>query len=154
MAKEDGKGKSNKWTKKEDQQLSELFRKGFKNHGLNPRDLSAKAVHHAQEKFFPGRTYKSFSQLYRRKARAYNLGEALSGARRNCKIVYHGVSICVLALVFSLLSQLQVIKPRKSLRTRTRPKFQKICRRKLTLVKTQCLRTKKKRTFHQYPSQP
>lgn len=78
MAKE----KVPKWNKGDDKKLAELFRRGKKDHGINSKDLSKEQIHSVIEKFFPERTYKSFAQLYRTKARAFNLGLSLDGARR------------------------------------------------------------------------
>jgi hypothetical protein len=37
------KGKAKKWGKADDKHLAELFRKGAKNRGINPKDLSKKS---------------------------------------------------------------------------------------------------------------
>jgi hypothetical protein len=78
MAKE----KTPKWNKGDDKKLAELFRRGKKDHGVNSKDLSKESIHKVIEKFYPERNYKSFAPLFRTKARAYNLGQSLAGARR------------------------------------------------------------------------
>jgi hypothetical protein len=72
--------KPKKWSKIDDKTLHELFRRGPRSKGINPKDLSKKNIELAITKFFPGRNYRSFSQLFRNKARAFNLGQTLSGA--------------------------------------------------------------------------
>jgi hypothetical protein len=78
MAKE----KTRKWNKGDDKKLAELFRRGRKDQGVNSQDLSKEYIQKVIEKFYPERNYKSFAPLFRTKARAYNLGQSLAGARR------------------------------------------------------------------------
>jgi hypothetical protein len=71
-----------KWNKGDDKKLAELFRRGKKDHGVDSKDLTKENIHKVIEKYYPDRNYKSFAPLFRTKARAYNLGQSLAGARR------------------------------------------------------------------------
>ena len=57
-----------KWSKADDKKLAELFRKSPSKGGVSTRDLSAKTVRAVGEKHWPGREYKSFGPLFRKKA--------------------------------------------------------------------------------------
>jgi hypothetical protein len=81
------KAKKAKWNKGDDKKLAELFRRGKKDHGIDSKDLSKEYIEKVIEKFFPDRNYKSFNQLYRGKARAFNLGQSLAGGRRGKSVI-------------------------------------------------------------------
>jgi hypothetical protein len=73
-----------KWGKEDDVKLAELFRRGARNGGVSTTDLGAKAVKAVNQEHFPERDYKNFGPLFRKKARAWNLNETLSGGRSEC----------------------------------------------------------------------
>ena len=69
------------WGKNEDLKLHRLFKLRVDRGGINPRDLTQKAIKEVQEEHFPDRPYKSFAPLFRNKARRWNINHALLGAR-------------------------------------------------------------------------
>ena len=72
------------WTKANDAILFELFRKGANRGGISAKDLKPKDIHGVLERFYKGsdRNYENFAALFRRKARAFELAQELSGARK------------------------------------------------------------------------
>jgi hypothetical protein len=75
--------KAKSWTKDDDVRLAALFRRGHRNGGLDPKNLSKKYIEETViAKFWPGKNYKSFRQTYVPKARAYSINQTLEGARR------------------------------------------------------------------------
>lgn len=70
------------WNKIDDAKLAELFRKPPSRGGVSSSDLSQQHIEQVRSKHWPDRTYKNFSQLFRKKARKWNLNKALQGARK------------------------------------------------------------------------
>ena len=71
-----------KWNKTEDAKLAALFRKPPSRGGISSTDKSQKNIEKARAEHWPNRTYKNFSQLFRSKARKWNLNQTLQGARK------------------------------------------------------------------------
>ena len=69
------------WGKVDDAKLSALFRKPPSRGGVSSHDLSQKAIEKVCTTHWPNRPYKSFSQLFRKKARKWNINKTLQGAR-------------------------------------------------------------------------
>jgi hypothetical protein len=70
-----------KWGKADDTKLAELFRSGPRGGGVSSTDLVAKNIHAVIQAHFPSREYKNFAPLFRSKARAWNIDQALAGQR-------------------------------------------------------------------------
>ena len=69
-----------KWVQADDAKLAELFRKGKKG-GIDHTKLTNKDIHAVIEKYYRDRPYKSFAQLFRRKARKWAVEQSLQGKR-------------------------------------------------------------------------
>ena len=67
-----------KWGKEHERKLKALFDSGI----IDPTDLNSKTIHKIIDNHFPGRSYKSFSGLYKGKARKYNIAQAKFGTRK------------------------------------------------------------------------
>ena len=67
-----------KWNGFDDAKLKKLFDTG----AVDLKDICAGAIHSVIEKYFPERPYDSFSQLYKRKLRQFNIERTKSGARK------------------------------------------------------------------------
>jgi hypothetical protein len=74
-------GEQKKWGKGDDAKLAELFQKGPRTGGVSSTDLNAKTIHKVITGHFPTREYKNFAPLFRSKARAWNIDQALTGQR-------------------------------------------------------------------------
>ena len=71
------------WNSSDDAKLASLFRRGHKNGGLNPRNLSKEYIEqHVIAKHWPRKKYTSFRPLYVGKARQWNVNQTLTGNRR------------------------------------------------------------------------
>ena len=69
----------------DDAKLSALFRKKTANGSkplIDTTDLNVKTVKAVNDKYFPDKIYKNFGPVYRKKARAWNLAQELSGSRK------------------------------------------------------------------------
>tara|TARA_B100000780_G_scaffold251616_1_gene198338 strand:+ start:47 stop:328 length:282 start_codon:yes stop_codon:yes gene_type:complete len=75
------------WGKEHDRKLLELFDRRTNRGKVSTEDLSKKYIESVLKKHFPGRSYKSFSPLFRKKARKYNLDKALEGERKKGKLL-------------------------------------------------------------------
>ena len=62
-----------RWNSSDNKKLSDLFRKGPRSNGVDPKALDAKSVEAAREEFFPSNAYKNFAPIFRKNARAWNL---------------------------------------------------------------------------------
>ena len=71
------------WTSADDAKLPLLFKRGPNGNGIRSSDLKPKYIHEVITRFFPDRKYDSFAQLLRTKARAFQLNQELTGARKN-----------------------------------------------------------------------
>ena len=71
-----------KWSKVDDEKLFSLFRKGTRNGGCSPRDLSKETVESVRARWFPERTYRNFSVQFRKKSSIFNINQAVSGGKR------------------------------------------------------------------------
>ena len=91
-------GKKNKnasskvWGKEQDKKLRELFNEPASRGGIDPKDTTKATLQKYLDNHFPGRSYHSFRQIFRRKSLKYLLGEELAGQRKaeaekasNCK---------------------------------------------------------------------
>ena len=89
------------WTSADDRKLAELFRKGAKG-GIDHRDTSPEAIKKLIQLHFPGRTYNSTAQLFKRKSAEWILNEDLESARgkRVCGNYLH------ISIILSLLSNI------------------------------------------------
>ena len=77
------------WSKKDDAKLAELFRKGPSHGGISSNDTSVNTAKKVLLTHFPERckpdvhkAYKNFGPLFREKARAWNINQTLTGARK------------------------------------------------------------------------
>ena len=75
------------WGKEHDRKLLELFDRRTNRGKVSTEDLSKKYIESVLKKHFPGRSYASFSPLFRKKARKYNLDKALEGERKKGKLL-------------------------------------------------------------------
>ena len=71
-----------KWGKPDDEKLFALFRKGPRNGGCSPTDLSKPNIDAVRQRHFPERTYRNFSVQYRKKASIFNINQAVAGGKK------------------------------------------------------------------------
>ena len=83
-----------KWNDFDQAKLLKLF----DTEAVNLEDIGSKAIHQVIQKYFPERPYESFSQLYKRKLRQFNIERTKFGARKG-KVLY----ICCVYNLFALL---------------------------------------------------
>ena len=67
--------------KPDNEKLVKLFRTRVDRGGVSSTDINQKSIQKAISKYFPDRFYNAFSPLFRKKARAFNLDQVLSGKR-------------------------------------------------------------------------
>ena len=70
------------WGKEEDSILRKLFELPKSRGGIDPEDTTKAHLEKVLNKYFPGRLYHTFRQVYRRKALKFLLGERLNGKRK------------------------------------------------------------------------
>ena len=67
--------------KLDNEKLVKLFRTRVDRGGVPSTDINQKSIQKVISKYFPDRSYNAFSLLFRKKARAFNLDQVLSGKR-------------------------------------------------------------------------
>ena len=69
------------WTVADNRKLAELFRRGTRNRCIDHKDTSPDAIEKLIELHFPGCTYNSTAQLFKRKSAEWILNKDLESAR-------------------------------------------------------------------------
>ena len=89
--------KPSNWSGADDEKLFVLFRKGTRNGGCSPTDLSKPNIEAVRARFFPERTYRNFSVQYRKKSSIFNINQAVSGGKHHHVMLlpYHLRSHCL-----------------------------------------------------------
>ena len=77
-----GKKKSTVWGKDQDNKLRQLFDEPASRGGIDPKDKTKATLEKHITNHFPGRSYHSFRQVFRRKSQHYLLGKELAGKRK------------------------------------------------------------------------
>ena len=70
--------KQTKWNKDHNVKLLALF----DNNIIDPNNLNTSTIHQVLGDHFPGRSYSSFYQVYKRKAREYNIAKTKHSTRK------------------------------------------------------------------------
>ena len=62
-----------RWNSSNNKKLADLFRKGPRSNGVDPKALDAKSVEAAREEYIPDNKYNNFAPIFWKNARAWNL---------------------------------------------------------------------------------
>ena len=70
-----------RWEKPDNEKFVRFFQTRVDRGGVSSTDINQKSIQKVISKHFPDRSYNAFSPLFRKKARAFNLDQVLSGKR-------------------------------------------------------------------------